>query len=235
MFKTPLLVSLLALFLIGGTIGVGLLKLRPRDFKIYQQLVESSKPSKQGSLISYSQQARENVSKEIWFQEDVPLHCRIHCKASELFFFHDEKNKVEIVEEMEDVQGILQEELFYLLPDGREVLKKRTGKFLARGADPAVDASWIDCVTSDLTPMQMVRYFEAEKASYNYNTQLFVGEVVKLWKYRLPGHTPPTSLETEFPSMQGTAKSVEFTVKGEEFQFTAKELKATFDPKKGAI
>ena len=80
--------------------------------------------------------------------------------------------------------------------------------------------------------MQIIRYIEADKATYNYASQLFVAEDVKLWKYKLEGHEPPSDLsQTDF-LMSGTARTVEFAFKGEQFDFQAHSLKATFDPNK---
>lgn len=236
MFKTHLLAALLALALVGGIIGIGLFRFNARDLKSYQRLVEKSAPQKKGALISYSQQMRHNVSKEVWFRDDDPLHLHIHARDSELFFFQDDARKtIEVVEEMHSIRCAMQEELFYLLPDGREVVKNENGCFFLKRKDSSEPKVAIDPLTSGLIPVQYLRYFEAEKASYNYNSQLFVAQSVKLWKYRMPGHTLPLSLAGQTPLMSGTAQSVEFLLKGEKMNFTAHVLKATFDPRKGAV
>lgn len=80
-------------------------------------------------------------------------------------------------------------------------------------------------------PMQLVRYLEAEKASYNYNTQIFVAKDVKLWRYRLEGHDPVSAFEGLSPLLSGTARTVEFNFKGKKPDFHAQQFRATFDSK----
>lgn len=84
-------------------------------------------------------------------------------------------------------------------------------------------------------PMQEVRYLEAKKACYNYNSQLFVAEDVFLSKYFLSGHTLPQTVGEVVPVMEGTAESVEFTIKGEKIDFRAHHFKATFDARERKI
>lgn len=235
MFRAQLFAVSLALALVGTTIGIGLFRFNSFDLAAYQRLVERSSPQKKGGLSTYSQQVRYNVNKEVWFHENDPLHFNIQAEESELFLFHDDKNNVEVIEEMHKVHCTMQEELFYLLPDGREAVKEGDGKLFLRGGKTNEPRLLIDSELPGLIPMQLVRYFEAEKASYNYTSQLFCAKSVKLWKYRLQGHNPPISFDRETPLMSGTARSVEFLMKGKELNFTAHTLKATFDPKKGAV
>ena len=84
-------------------------------------------------------------------------------------------------------------------------------------------------------PMQRVRYLEAERACYNYNSHLFVAEDAKLWKYQLEGHTPPTKITHTNPLMRATAHSVEFTLKGEKLNFIAHQMKATMNSKERSL
>lgn len=77
-------------------------------------------------------------------------------------------------------------------------------------------------------PMQHVRYMEAKRGCYNYNTQAFVGEEATLWKYRLEGHEPVLSFDEEIPVMTATADMIEFTFREKEIDFKARHLKATF-------
>ncbi len=78
-------------------------------------------------------------------------------------------------------------------------------------------------------PMQLVRYMQAENATYHYNTQLFTAEATLFWRYRLEGHEPVSSVEGHEPIMSATAQTVEFTLKGKEIDFQAHRLRATFN------
>lgn len=205
-----------------------------KDLASYQQLEESSNPQKKNRRtrsFGYAEQQRAHVSKEICVQKELPLLCRIVSESSELFFLPDEENHIDVIEEMDHVSGFIQEELFYVLPDGREALPTKEGKLLLRNGDPKKAQSWIDPASTSLQPMQLVRYFEAERASYHYNAQLFVGEEVKLWKYRLQGHGPLASRKGLVPLMTGKAESVEFAFQESDLDLRARHFQATFEAK----
>ncbi len=193
MHKKQLTFFAVFLFVAALFIGFSIWRVTDRDKQIYQELLESS-TVQQTPLLTFSQQAREGVLKEIWYQDKSPLYIRIESDDSQLFFFHQE-GQIEIIEQLEKVVCFMQEELFY-----------EEGK-----------------------PMQDIRYMEAKRACYNYNTQLFVGEEARLWKYRLEGHEPVFSVKDETPLMSGTADTVEFTIKGKKLDFQARRLKAKFN------
>ncbi|MCC5832402.1 MAG: hypothetical protein JJU12_05095 [Chlamydiales bacterium] len=193
MYKKELTLFGIGLFLAVLFFGFSISRITDKDREKYRELIERSSPT-QKPLLSFSQQTREGVLKEIWYQEKDPLYIRIESADSELFFFHRE-GRIEVVEELESVVCLMQEELFY----------------------------------EEDKPMQHIRYMEAKRASYNYNTQLFVSEEAKLWKYRLQGHDPVLSVEGETPLMSGTADRVEFTFRGKQLDFQAHRLKAIFN------
>lgn len=187
MYKISLLACSLVLVLV---LGITILPCRPQDYALYDELLKSSTPDRNKTLISCSQQTRTGVCKHIWYQDSTPLYIRIASQESELFFFKH-THQIEVIEELGKVACLMQEELYYV---GDQ-------------------------------PMQRVRYLEAEKACYNYNSHLFTAEEAQLWKYQLEGHTPPDTIEGLKPLMQAQAKSVEFTLKGEGFDFTAHQMR----------
>ncbi|MCB1181161.1 MAG: hypothetical protein KDK55_03955 [Chlamydiia bacterium] len=79
---------------------------------------------------------------------------------------------------------------------------------------------------------QELRYFEAEKATYNYTTQLLVANEVKFWKYQIDGQDLPDTPPTSPPLMNGIADTMIITITGSSVQMNADHFKATFDPKK---
>ena len=117
MYKTQIVIISLAFVLIATFLGIRLVKIKPQDFATYEELIRSSNPSKE-TKSTISQQQREEITKEILFQGDDPLRLLIKSRCSELFFF-DEERHTEVIEEFLDVRALVQEELFYLLPDGR--------------------------------------------------------------------------------------------------------------------
>jgi hypothetical protein len=59
-----------------------------------------------------AKQLRSEVSKQIWYQDNTPLHIRIESPQSELFFTQH-NNQVEVIEQLGNVICIMQEELYY--------------------------------------------------------------------------------------------------------------------------
>lgn len=78
-------------------------------------------------------------------------------------------------------------------------------------------------------PMQEVRYMDAKRACYNYNTQVFIAQEAKLWKYRLAGHEPILNVNNQKPTLSGVAHTVEFSIKGKNLDFKAHRFRAKFD------
>lgn len=105
----------LGLFLGFGILGWFTFVSRPQDAKTFEALVRSSDPSKReeaGGLITYCQQFRENVTKDVWLRQEKPLYCHIESVDSTLFFFSQGK-QVEMIEELDQMECTLQEKLFY--------------------------------------------------------------------------------------------------------------------------
>jgi hypothetical protein len=153
---------------------------------------------------------------------------RILCKNSELFFFPEGKN-VEVVEQMDQVDCLIQEEFYYLLPTGQEALTyPGHNNLLLRGQDPHLANSWIDPQKIRVKPMQKIRSLKASKACYNYTTNLFIADHVKMWSYEIPGHEPPLSIKGLKAHMESTADSVEFLLNEQDFTIKAHHLKAQF-------
>ncbi len=225
-----------SLLLLGGILGIGLFQLNPRDFQVYHELDESSHPQRKNALLSFSQQHRKGVTKEAWLHEAPHLHVKISSEESDLFFFQGSHRQVELVEEMKGVKGLMQEELFVCLPDGTEALVKEEGKYLLRGKDPNSPEAWLPPEKiREASPYQLVRYFEADVATYQYSSQCLNAEDVKLWKYKLPGHSLPSEGISGPSLMAGVAERVEFLLKNESMNFTAYQWRMSFDPQLGGI
>ncbi|MFN0065538.1 MAG: hypothetical protein ACKVOH_04795 [Chlamydiales bacterium] len=75
-------------------------------------------------------------------------------------------------------------------------------------------------------PKQLVRYIEANKGCYHYNTQLFIADNVHIWTYKLEGHTLPKTFEEYTPVMAGRARSIELSLKGSAFDLKAQQFRA---------
>jgi hypothetical protein len=78
------------------------------------------------------------------------------------------------------------------------------------------------------TPMQQVRYLEADQGTYRYNSQHFDANSVSLSLLRLPGHllSFPFDPQAE-PFLKGVAQNVSFSIDEGIPKFQARNFKAT--------
>lgn len=201
----------------------------PTDVEEYEALVKSTDPSKsEDKSQSYtSTQQHRSTHKDIWFtQGGQRLQLRLRSQGTQLVLEHQE-NKTQIVEHMKGVTCCIQEELYYVLEDGREVRRKTDGSLVSRQHNPKDVESIVDAGNSTLKPMQVIRYLEADVASYYYQTDRFTAEQVHVSRIVIPGHELIESIKDYKPIMTGLARSVEFALVGNELNFTAYQLKAT--------
>lgn len=217
--------------------GIYLSKIGKSDYAVYQKLIESSEIENQSdsSPAITARQQRSRVRKEFFFnKEGSRLHFILHSKQSELVF-SDEGEHTEMVENMAGVACFIQEELYYLLPDGREVLPKENGALLFRNEDPELPSSWLKEKTDGLCAMQKVRYLESEKAVYYYKNNSFIANEVLMQKLIAKGHAPIETLDGLEPIMKGFAQTIEFSLGGNDLNFRAYHLKAKFYSPKGLM
>lgn len=170
------------------------------DLKEYESLVKSTDPQEtdENAQPYTSTQQHRTTHKDIWFsQGDQRLQLRLRSEDTRLVLEHHDRN-IQVVEHMQGVTCFIQEKLYYLTKeDGQRI------------------------------PMQIVRYLEADNASYYYQADRFLAEQVHVMRVAMPGHTLTESLEGLTPFMTGVARSVEFGLSGTELNFTAYQLKAT--------
>jgi len=81
------------------------------DLQALQDTADCSQREQSGGLVSYCQQFREGITKDLVFRDGPPRCCHLTSRQSELFLFKQEKS-LEIVEELDDVYCVLQEELY---------------------------------------------------------------------------------------------------------------------------
>lgn len=175
-----------------------------------------------------SRQHRVGVQKDVLYSENGQhLQLRLKSTHAELALDHH-GGQTEVVENMYGVICYIQEELYYKLADGREVIRQLDGRFLLKGADPKEQDSWINPKETPLQPMQVVRRVDADTAVYYYKNSQFLAENVKVSRYVAAGDTiEQASISTE-PLMDGVASWVEFSLGGKEINFKANQLKAKF-------
>ncbi|MBS0606150.1 MAG: hypothetical protein KF898_03370 [Parachlamydiales bacterium] len=76
------------------------------------------------------------------------------------------------------------------------------------------------------SPMQQMRYLEAEEGIYRYTAQQFLAQSVALSLYRIQGRDMPNNLGPYKPFLRGVAQDVSFAVTGKTPQFQAQHFKA---------
>ena len=209
-----------------------LLDVRSTDMKKYQDLVESSKEQDEDMLAYSGKQQRSDVTKDIWYvngNSDTRLHLRIRCDKSQLVFVNTD-NKNAIIEYMNNINCYIQEELFYIMPNGEEAVLNK-GTYRLRSNDEVINV-----LSEDLVPMQQIRYIKAKTATHNYTNNMFFADEVELLRYIVPGHQINENLDEIVPLMQGTARSVTFSLEGNDVNFQSKHLQAVFySPKRGLL
>jgi len=233
MYRLSMMLTLILFSLTVGAITFNYFRITPKDRALYAEIeakAKSSQSQSQEGPSTFAQQLRQKVVKEFWLNQHLKRQLiRIQSTGSELFFFPEQKG-MEIVEQMDGVDCVIQEEFYYLLPNGQEVLAHNNGQRLyLRGKNPEDPSAWIDPKKTPLTPMQKIRTLIASKACYNYTTHLFIADNVKMWTYEIKSHEIPSSLKNFKPLIESTAESVEFSLHGEEMNIKAHRLKAQFN------
>lgn len=178
-------------------------------------------PQEKSSLV---QQKRTNIRKDIFYLQGT-ARLALSLTAAHSTLELDEKDS-EIIEKLNQVTGYMQEELYYLLPDGREAFLQDNGRLLLRNGNSRNDQDYVVFPLSSLVPMQSMRYFEADHATYFYKSNHLLTQQVKVSRYVIPGHSLATSVEGIKPVFTGMAQSAEIALA--DTQFKANQIKATY-------
>ena len=160
---------------------------READIQRYRMLVENAGSAKDLASVPYTaKQHRSGIQKDILFNDKSDrLQVRLLCQDSVLVLDHHGRT-TEIIEHMTDVKCYMQEELYYLLPDGREAKKQLNGRLLFNREDPTKESSWLSADASGLKPMQIIRYFEADTGAFYYKSDRFAADNAKIVRFSCP-------------------------------------------------
>lgn len=200
------------------------------DIEAYQALmrtIDPKKPENQPAPYTAKQQHR-HTHKDLWFvKAGQRLQLRLRSTDTDLVLDHQD-DTTEVIEYMHGVTCCMQEELYYLLPDGKEVQRRPDGLFFTRHRNADDPTASIEINGAILRPMQVIRYMEADAATYYYQTDRFTAENVKMSRFIAPGHSLVELSKDLKPFMSGVARSVEFSLVGNDLNFTAYHMKANF-------
>lgn len=219
-FRIPFLLFLLLLTFFCGFIIWKSASVSPKDKSKLDKMI-ASQPRKQrkNQLQSNKEigtQVRWGVLKRLWI---VDGPCRrvlqIGGSRSETALYK-KKSDMQLMETFFDVEGVVQQDLFYKLPDGKEISMVEA----AQREEP-------------LEPMQRFRYFEAQKAVHDPQTNSVIAYEVKFWTFQAPGHEVvenPLKLE---PEAIGQASCMTVFPQANENSFYAEDFKLQIKTEQG--
>lgn len=225
----PVISVLSILLFLGGLIAFGLFfSFDSQDAEEYWQLMNNADASRSDTSSNpyIATQEHRKVNKDILFSDKGQrLHMSLYSADSELVLDHY-GDTTEVIENMYELKCYMQEELYYVLPDGREVLYQPDGQLRLRH-DKTTSPTPITASKVELTPRQIIRFMEADTAAYAYKADQFIAENVHISHFSAPGHTLVKSVVGLKPLMSGIAQTVEFSLAGNDLNFKAYKLKAT--------
>lgn len=237
MFRRMLILSGVLITAATALLLAFLVHIPKEDYALYEEILKSSNPQSMAKEESeqIGHQDRELIEKQLWFTRNrIRLNITLQAEQSRLTYSLEDVG-VDLVEEMQQVRGWMQEELFYRLPDGREAIPQEDGALLLRNADPTLTSSWIPRDTPGLEPWQQVREFEAEHATYLYWKKELVAKEASVRQYYSPGHQiRPTAAPPEL-LMTGVARRFTFTLVDREPKFHAETLSASIYSPRGLL
>ena len=120
---------------------------------------------------------------------------------------------------MKNVRCQMHEELYYKLADGREAILLPSGSLALKNGNHQ-ELSFEESKMA--FPMQLVRYFEADNASYHYGNGNLIAENATILRYTANGHLLPDLMpESTDCDFCGTALTLELRLNDGSPKFNA--------------
>ena len=166
-----------------------------------------------------TRQTRSETTKKVWMSDGtVRKMLSITGARSEVSVFSDRRTP-RIVETFYEVTGIIQEQLLFQLADGREIMSAEM-KMLPQDTP---------CI-----PIQRFRYFEADKAVYDFSLKSLVATNIHFWTYIAQGHDLIENFDELVSSAEGYASRMTIlSGTNDDGQFFAEDLKLNIKGDKG--
>lgn len=217
--KSPLIFHL-SLFIMASIIILFLtMRITPEEQEKYRQIMEEAL-SEQMPKEYQAKQQRSDIHRELLMtHKDSRTQTRLTAKRG-ILVLNQDANKPGFTEYLEGIACMMQEELYYQLPNGREFDRLADGSFVSRNKKTPLPHEEI----AMLAPMQTIRYIQANEASLDYRTNLLKTKQMSFARYSAPGHELPLEIEGLSPELVGTAISAEVTFKDSGPEFHAKQL-----------
>ncbi len=215
--------AIASVFLASVSVFLYFLCYSSTNHEAYQKILDESTLNAK-EFHGTTKQQRRQVVKDIWFTRDnMPLQLHLSSADSELVFEHEGAGSA-IIEKMMDVVCYVQEELYFVLDDGSEVIKDASENWVMKDSPETVMQEG----DPRLQPMQRIRYILADCATYHFQSGLLVAKEVRLSQYAIPGHTLVNSVEGKKATMSARAESLEISLLSRGLSFNAKKMNATF-------
>ncbi|MGM0440278.1 MAG: hypothetical protein ACQEP8_04090 [Chlamydiota bacterium] len=232
MFKSKVAVIITVLIVLGIILVERISHVSSNDYQAYADLVEISQPSPQPDHYISKHQRGKSV-KDYWHtKNDMRLNMHLSSEESELIFTNNPETP-KIIENMKNITCVAQEELYYALSDGREVVKNDAGQLVLRDPSPTETEMVFDKDSKELVPMQKIRILKSAEGTYNYNTKIFSTNNAEFALLNAPGHGLDTAIEDSNCIMSGIATTVNFFLVERDFNFRAKHIKVKLHSHEG--
>lgn len=223
MFNTFTKGALLFLVVTVSLVFWRLFHIHEQTVTSYQELMNWASASDTENIYQ-STQGKRNIIKTVLLSEG-PEKRNIQLKAAYSQMVADKlPSHIDWLEKMQQMECVIQEKLYYILPDGREVVRAESGELVF---EKEMNASLSSDEKVHLIPMQHVRWIEADQACYSYFTNRLTAESVKIALYCFPGHEINFPTKEDPKMMNASSSSVSFAL-SKELSFQAEQFKATF-------
>jgi hypothetical protein len=205
-FKKQFLWAFFFLAVFGIVVAAKAMRLTDSAIKKYDAIVSAQprklRKDKLKQSNELSKQTRWGVHKTIVMSEK-PLRrmVQIDAERSELSLFVKKNGGMQLQEVFYNAKATMQKELFYVDAEGTEYIYNTEGILHAHDAKKSVPVEGLE-------PMQRFRYFEAEKAVYDFDTDAFVAFDMHFWTYEIQGHELVSDLAGMQPVALGKAHSM---------------------------
>jgi hypothetical protein len=200
-----------------------------RDLKKYEHKAAEQLAKhiarKSGVEREMTKQVRKDVMKRVYLVDHGGPRRLIEFRAkqSEVSVFM-KKSQARLEETLYDVDGFMQQELFYVLPQGEEVEIGKDGVLRCKEDKRAVNVE-----KEKLKSMQRFRYFQAKRAVYNYENNTLIAYDARFWTYCVPGHKPIYDRAKYSPESTGTASALTlYEGNLDNFEFSAEHIDVQF-------
>lgn len=227
MFKITTAIATIILISTTILMFIRITNITKNSLQEYETLLKESTPQDSNPDRQF-QQERGKTCKDYWYKKNKErLNAKIFSEKSELTVSFKGKT-TEIIEDMQAITCIIQEECYYLLPDGSEAVVDKNGTIIKKNTADGDKPLKFKKGSSLIEPIQKIRLIKSPKGSYNYNTKVFSAEDANFSIFTSTGHDINSIIFPEKPSLSGIAKTMSFYFEEKEPIFKAKHIKAQF-------